>query len=170
MNEDEQLALALSLSMAQLPPPSAAPAFAAPAAAGRAVPRSMTMPAPATPRGPRPRVVNSGVINDARTGAPIMYYTCQAPTGSITQQRFSSFVKLLDSVGRLADGKQNDRLEHWKRTLLLEKRHTGAKSRSQPVVQARIGMLQRMLDDLFDFPAFAEHPAVRHFLGLPVGN
>ena len=123
-----------------------------------------------SPRGPRPRVVNSGVINDARTGAPIMYYTCQAPTGSITQQRFSSFAKLLDSVGRLADGKQNDRLEHWKRTLLLEKRHTGAKSRSQPVVQARIGMLQRMLDDLFDFPAFAEHPAVRHFLGLPVGN
>ena len=61
------------------------------------------------------------MINDARTGAPIMYYTCQAPTGSITQQRFSSFVKLLDSVGRLADGKQNDRLEHWKRTLLLGK-------------------------------------------------
>ena len=159
----------LSLSMAQLPPPSAAPAFAAPAAAGRAVPRSMTMPAPATPRGPRPRVVNSGVINDARTGAPIMYYTCQAPTGSITQQRFSSFVKLLDSVGRLADGKQNDRLEHWKRTLLLEKRHTGAKSRSQPVVQSRIGMLQRMLDDLFDFPRCGA-PAVRHFLGLPSGT
>ena len=77
----------------------------------------------------------TSLINDARTGAPIMYYTCQAPTGSITQQRYSSFVKLLDSVGRLADGKQNNRLEHWKRTLLLEKRHTELKSKQAQVAR-----------------------------------
>ena len=64
-------------------------------------------------------------------------------------KRFSSFLDLLTrlakEVGKTAG---HAVIDTWKRQLTIEKRHTGKASRTEQVVNGRIQLLQRLLDEL----------------------
>jgi len=87
-----------------------------------------------------------------------------------TSKRFSSFLDLLNTLGREA-GAGGERgsmaaavVDNWKRQLNFEKRHTGKASRSEPVVSARVQLLQKMLDELLAVPEVASSAGLSHFL------
>ena len=96
--------------------------------------------------------------------------SCFADAPATSLQRFSSFVELISSLAKEQRGGSERSsaavatLDHWRRQLILEKRHTGKASRSDSVVQARCQMLQRMMDDLLAVPELASSTAVAMFL------
>ena len=87
-----------------------------------------------------------------------------------TQKRFSSFLELLNRLGEEA-GAGGERgsaaagvVDNWKRQLTLEKRHTGKASRAEAVVNGRLVLLQRMLNELIAVPELANSTALAIFL------
>ena len=85
-------------------------------------------------------------------------------------KRFSSFLELLQKLGKEA-GAGGERgsaaagaVDHWKRQLTVEKRHTGKASRAEAVVQGRLALLQRLLDELTALPEIAHSVALAVFL------
>jgi hypothetical protein len=87
-----------------------------------------------------------------------------------TSKRFSSFLDLLVRLGKEA-GAGGERgsvaagvVDNWKRQLTLEKRHTGKASRAEAVVNGRLALLQRMLDEITAVPELANSVALMLFL------
>ena len=80
-------------------------------------------------------------------------------------KRFSSFLDLLTrlakEVGKTAG---HAVIDTWKRQLTIEKRHTGKASRTEQVVNGRIQLLQRLLDELTAVPELANSNALAAFL------
>jgi len=90
--------------------------------------------------------------------------------GGSTAQRFSAFLDLLNRLSKEAVGAA-DRgsaaagvIDNWKRQLTVEKRHTGKASRSEAVVNGRMALLQRMLNDIVCVPELAHSAALATFL------
>ena len=68
---------------------------------------------------------------------------------------FNSVAMGMSDFGNVYHGAGGERgsagarvIDDWKRQLTLEKRHTGKASRAEAVVNGRLALLQRMLDDL----------------------
>jgi hypothetical protein len=174
MSEDEQLAMALSLSLQDednsgfvnsgFVPPGGAVAAAEVGGAGGDAGGGM-----------RARVAGAQVIED-RT--PYVVYLLEvdgfgggAPP---SRQRFSSFEKLLNAIGRELGGGGGGRIgpstaatemiDKWKRQMTMEKRHTGKASRSESIVRARCALLQKMLDELLALSDTAHSMSMLAFL------
>jgi len=123
----------------------------------------------------RARVAGAQVIED-RT--PYVAYLLEvdgfgggAPP---SRQRFSSFEKLLNAIGRELGGGGGGRIgpstaatemiDKWRRQMTMEKRHTGKASRSESIVRARCALLQKMLDELLALSDTAHSMSMLAFL------
>ena len=101
------------------------------------------------------------VLSGGRTAEP-----------TVALQRFSAFVELIPKLAKELGPHPSDELasalEGWKRQLAVEKRHTGARSRGDAVVNARCQLLQQMLDSLMRFPEVGGSVQMAIFLSADV--
>ena len=119
----------------------------------------------------RVRVVGGeDVPGGGAVGAHVVYaLRLEMAGGSSTDcmaRRFSEFVTMLEKFKKsgAGTGAAGATVEAWRRRLLVEKRHTGSRSRAGAVVATRCKLLQKMLDELMAVPEFASSAEVGQFL------
>ena len=172
MSEEEQLAYALSLSMDHGDARTQTDEQLAHALSqeeqGLAQVHAQPEPTAGT-EGPTMRVRVVGgedVPGVGMVGAYVQYtLRLEMAGGSSTDclaRRFSDFVALLEKFKK--SGAAGAVVESWRRRLLVEKRHTGSRSRAETVVATRCKLLQKMMDELMVLPEFASAPEVGAFL------
>ena len=119
----------------------------------------------------RVRVLSAEAAGDSERNAHIVYrIRVEAEAAPTMTKRFSSFLDLLARLSKEsgAGGERGSAaaqvVDNWKRQLTIEKRHTGKASRADAVVNGRVALLQRMLDEFCLVPELAHSTGFQSFL------